>query len=572
MHEHREPPVAPASQADLARWRAIRAIVLARDGHTCRDCGEKCSQGEADVHHLIPRAAGGDDDPANLITLCDGCHAAHHPNLQGTLARRMIERWGLWVARLLDRQQELAGIDESVGAAMRLLGVARFRAPQLDVILTALRGELLLFVSATGSGKSLCFQIPILLTRGCGFIVSPLKALMSQQVASLQMKKIPSTFINGDLSPLEKKIRYKLLQEGAVKFLFCTPERFDPGMVRQAEVAEVSRARPSYLVIDEAHCIDRWGRDFRPNYGKLGAVRQALGNPPVLAFTATAGVEGQRRILASLGIPDARVVVTGVNRPNIKFLRLEVRKDEERYPSIADMLRVMPPGRAMLFVPTVNTGKELQAGLRSAGWDLPFYHSKLGTATEREMLLGRFTGRTEPPARVIICTNAFGMGLDVPDVRLVVHWQHPASAEDYLQEFGRAGRDGAPSIALLFTSERDEGLLRFMAGKTADMAPGDEEARAAVLAAKLAAIGQMRRIATASGGCVRDRIAAYFGDTPTPRRRNLSMRIAEWLLSRGTRVPPSPCCCDHCDGVNTADAAAVRAWAVRVYTQGPDPR
>ncbi|MBK6782139.1 MAG: DEAD/DEAH box helicase [Gemmatimonadetes bacterium] len=328
-----EPSLAPASQADLARWRAIRAIVLARDGHTCRDCGEKCSQGEADVHHLIPRAAGGDDDPANLITLCDGCHAARHPNLQGTLARRMIERWGLWVARLLDRQQELAGIDESVGAAMRLLGVPRFRAPQLDVILAALRGESLLFVSATGSGKSLCFQIPILLTRGCGFIVSPLKALMSQQVASLQMKKIPSTFINGDLSPLEKKIRYQLLHDGAVKFLFCTPERFDPGMVRQAEVAEVSRARPSYLVIDEAHCIDRWGRDFRPNYGKLGAVRQALCNPPVLAFSATAGAEGQLRIRASLAIPDARVVVTGVNRPNIKFLRLSVRRMRNGIPA-----------------------------------------------------------------------------------------------------------------------------------------------------------------------------------------------------------------------------------------------
>jgi len=263
---------------------------------------------------------------------------------------------------------------------------------------------------------------------------------MSQQVVDLQMKKVPATFINGDLGPQEKEIRYQLLRDGCIKFLYCTPERFDPRMVRQAEVNEITRARPAYLVIDEAHCIDRWGNDFRPNYGNLGAIRHALGSPPVLAFTATAGTQGQRRILESLGIPDARVVVTGVNRPNIKFVRLPNVKDKVRYSLITNLLRVMPHGRAMLFVPTVNTGKQLQDGLRSFELDLPFFHSKLGTANDRDMLLGQFTGRTDPPVRVIICTNAFGMGLDLPDVRLVVHWQHPASPEDYLQEFGRAGR------------------------------------------------------------------------------------------------------------------------------------
>src|SRR6267143_7253716 len=143
----------PPSQAHLEQWRAVRAVVLARDSHVCRACGETCSQGEADVHHLIPRAAGGVDEAANLITLCDGCHAAHHPNLQGTLARRMIERWGLRLARWLDRQHALAGIDEALGATIRLLGATRFRTPQLQVGLAALRGESLLLVSATGSGK-----------------------------------------------------------------------------------------------------------------------------------------------------------------------------------------------------------------------------------------------------------------------------------------------------------------------------------------------------------------------------------------------------------------------------------
>jgi ATP-dependent DNA helicase RecQ len=476
----------------------------------------------------------------------------------------MIERWGLKLARLLDRRNELADVDESLGAAMRLLGVARLRPHQLDVILAALRGESVLLVSATGSGKSLCFQMPILLSRGCGFVISPLKALMSEQVADLTRKKIPGTFINGDLSPQEKKVRYRLLRDRAIKFLYCTPERFDPEMVPAAEVREMARARPAFLVIDEAHCIDRWGKDFRPNYGRLGAVRQALGNPPVLAFTATAGARGQRRIRASLGIPSARVVVTGVNRPNIGFARLPGLKEEARYSLILDLLRVMPHGRAMLFVPTVNIGKQLKDGLRSLGVDVPFFHSKLGTANDRDMLLGRFTGRLDPPVRVIICTNAFGMGLDLPDVRLVVHWQYTASVEDYLQEFGRAGRDGKPSVAVLFTGDGDDGLLKFMAEKTSAMAVGDDAFKASVLEAKLVAIKDMRRIATSRGSCVRSVVLEYFGDTSSTPHRSVAVRIVTWLVSRSPRVRRTGFCCDRCDGVNVDN---VIEWTARVFAR-----
>ena len=554
-------------EAELEYWRAVRAVVVARDSNRCRACGETCPQGEADVHHLIPRASGGLDDPANLITLCDGCHAAQHPNLQGTLARRMVERWALRLAKVLDRRGELTGVDESIGAALRLLGVDRLRPPQLEVILAALRGESLLLVSPTGSGKSLCFQVPILLSRGCGFVISPLKALMSQQIVGLQTKKIPGTFINGDLAPQEKKIRYQWLRDGAIKFLYCTPERFDPTMVRQAEVDEITRTKPAYLVVDEAHCIDRWGKDFRPNYGRLGDIRRTLGDPPVLAFTATAGRRAQRRILISLGIPDARVVVTGVNRPNIKFVRLENLKEQARYSLIVRLLKVMPHGRAMLFVPTVKTGERLQAGLRSLGVDVPFYHSKLGTPNDRDMLLGRFTGRIAPPVRVIICTNAFGMGLDLPDVRLVVHWQHPASVEDYLQEFGRAGRDGKPSVAVVFINDDDDRVHRFMAEKTSEMAGGDAASKALLLESKLVAIEDVRRIVTSSGVCIRNSIVKYFGEMPSRRQKSISIRIVEWLLSRSGRTRQSQFCCDWCDRVNVADVDDIVHWAVQVFLQ-----
>lgn len=555
----------PSSQNQPDPWRAVRAFVLARDHNTCVSCGIVPEAGEADIHHLIPRAAGGLDEPSNLITLCDGCHAARHPNLQASLSRRMLERWGLRLAHWLDRQKELDNVDETLGAGLRLLGASRFRHPQLEVVLAALRGESLLLVSATGSGKSLCFQLPILLSHKVGVVISPLKALMSQQVTSLQGKQIPGTFINGDLGPREKKLRYQLLRNGVYKFLYCTPERFDPNMVRPAEVEEISRIRPSYLVIDEAHCIDRWGRDFRPNYGRLGDVRKMLGEPPVLAFTATAGVESQKRILKSLGVPKARVIVTGVNRPNIAMARLEKVSEPDRFRLIADLIRAMPAhpsGRAMLFVPTVRIGHRLRKGLGDIGLDVPFYHSQLGTANERDILFGRFLGRLSPQVNVVICTNAFGMGLDVPDVRLVVHWQQPASVEDYLQEFGRAGRDGKPSAAILFTDARDEGLLRYMAEKTAHGVTDAALSRNDALQARYTAISQMQKLAMARGHCFRKLIIRYFGGQSTTARSSIAVRIVTWLFERKSRVPEAKRCCDHCDGVTPQN---VVEWARAIF-------
>jgi superfamily II DNA helicase RecQ len=219
----------------------------------------------------------------------------------------------------------------------------------------------------------------------------------------------------------------------------------------------------------------------------------------------------------------------------------------------------------MVFVPTVRIGQQLRAGLRSLGLDVPFYHSKLGTANDRDMLLGRFTGRIHPPANVIICTNAFGMGLDLPDVRLVIHWQHPASVEDYLQEFGRAGRDGEPAVAVPFTGDKDVRLLQFMAEKTAETAAADEELKASALRAKLNAIRDMRQIATATRGCVRKNIVNYFGDMPSHRHRSIALRIVEWLLLRSVRLRRTPYCCDVCDSVKGSDPAGITAWAAGVF-------
>ncbi len=552
---------------DRPGWQAARSIVLDRDQRRCMRCGHECSRGEADVHHLVPRSLGGTDEPANLVTLCDGCHGARHPNLQAALSYRFLERWALKLAMWLDRQNELPLTTPHLAAVLRLFGWQKFRGNQLEVILAALNGEDVLLVSPTASGKSLCFQMPTLMRRGTAFVIVPLKALMNDQVIKLQEQEIPASFINGDLGPVEKELRYSLLERHAIKFLYCTPERFDPQMVRQLEIDRLSTIKPSFLVVDEAHCIDRWGSEFRPNYSRLGAVRQLLGSPPVLAFTATAGPAMRQRLLQSLGIPHARVVVSGVNRPNIALLRLEIPRDEERFEIINWFASIIGVGRTMIFVPTVKIGNLVQEGLRVRGQTVPFFHSRLGTANDRTVLQQQFTGRLLPEVPVIICTNAFGMGLDVPDVRLVVHWQHPASVEDYLQEFGRAGRDQEPALAVLFTNNNtDNQLLEFMARMSVDETDLDAAQKTQVLEAKHSQIQTIHNMAINRKLCLRQEIKLYFGDAQPQSRHSLALRIVRWLFLARKRKPNRKlnveACCDKCGKVTPNN---FRPWVRKIF-------
>ena len=216
-------------------------------------------------------------------------------------------------------------------------------------------------------------------------VVSPLKALMGEQVSSLLRRKIPSSYINSDIGADEKRLRYQLLAGNHFKLLYVAPERF---FVQSAnEQRQLRSLRPAYLVVDEAHCVDQWGRDFRPEYGRLKEVREALGSPPILAFTATAGQEMQKRILASLGVADAQVFVRGVDRPNIALLRWSVPVDERPW-AIAQLCRVQMPakGKVMIFVPTRKVGMALQKYLGEHGLETPFYHSQFGNAWDREQL------------------------------------------------------------------------------------------------------------------------------------------------------------------------------------------
>ncbi|MBB6411857.1 RecQ family ATP-dependent DNA helicase [Mesorhizobium sangaii] len=530
-------------------WVGVRRQVLERDGYRCVSCGCELKSREADVHHLLPRSMGGSDELSNLVTLCDGCHASHHPNLAGGLARRALERWAVAIARWLDREGAISEASGNFGPALRLFGLQRFRSGQLPIVLAALAGNSVLVVSPTGSGKTLCFQLPAVLRRGLSIVVSPLKTLMSEQVSDLLKKKVPATFINSDLSGEEKQARFSLLARNAVKLLYIAPERF---FVRnQDERERLKRSVPTFLVVDEAHCIDQWGRDFRPEYGRLREVREKLGSPPVLAFTATAGREMQQRILASLGIPDATVFVRDVDRPNIAFLRLRCPPDQ-RGEEIAALLRLpqLRGQNAMIFVPSVRVGEELQIALAGMGIEIPLYHSRLGTAWDRQELVKRFVGQSKPAVEQIICTNAFGMGLDIPNVRLVIHWQQSASVEDLLQEFGRAGRDGKPSVSAIFhdgqRSSRDANRLKFMAEKTVEGSGLDQGDREAMLEQRCRQIDQVADMLR-SASCFRRSITSYFEGDKAMRRPPVSERILEWVFAGRVKKVRLTACCDCCN-------------------------
>jgi RecQ family ATP-dependent DNA helicase len=371
---------------------------------------------------------------------------------------------------------------------------------------------------------------------------------MGEQVSALLRRKIPSSFINGDLGADEKRLRYRLLADNHFKLLYLAPERFFVKGINEQQV--LRSVRPAFLVIDEAHCVDQWGADFRPEYGRLKEVREALGSPPVLAFTATAGQEMQKRILTSLGIPDAQVFVRGVDRPNIALLRWVVPANGRAH-AVAQLCRLRMPGegKVMIFVPTQKIGQALQSYLHEQGLETPFYYSRLGDAWEREQLLKRFVGDSRPTVDRIICTSAFGMGLDIPNVRMVIHWQHPASLEDYLQEFGRAGRDGKASVAVLLhdrsNAKRDIGLLRFMADRAVGNAQLTAAAAQAVSSRKAQQIDGTASLVTSSG-CFREALVKYFTGPKRAVRKSFSTWLLELVFADRGVAQQEVICCDAC--------------------------
>ncbi len=338
-------------------------------------------------------------------------------------------------------------------AHLRRFGLSAFRSRQRDVISTVLAGRDCLCVMPTGEGKSLCYQLPGMILPALTLVVSPLIALMKDQVDQLQALGLPVTFINSTLSLTEQYARLDDMAAGRYRLVYVVPERF-----RSPRFLEAVRAVGlQLLAVDEAHCISEWGHDFRPDYARLGKFRRMLGLPPTIALTATATDAVRRDIVEQLDLRDPQTFITGFARPNLRYKVLSPRTEGEKTRRLLDFLR-KTPGSGIIYTATRKRSEEVAQSVNDElGRRTVAYHAGMLGDQRHKAQDAFMEGRVE----IVVATNAFGMGIDKPDVRFVVHYNLPGTLEAYYQEAGRAGRDGDPSQCLLLYSAVDRRIQEY---------------------------------------------------------------------------------------------------------------
>jgi ATP-dependent DNA helicase RecQ len=318
-----------------------------------------------------------------------------------------------------------------------------FRPGQEDIIQSVLNNRDTLALLPTGGGKSICFQIPALLNPGMAIVISPLIALMNDQVNGLKDKNIPAASVHSAMTYREIDLVLNNAIAGAYKFLYLSPERLITDMFRE----RLKHMKVNLLVIDEAHCISQWGYDFRPPYQRIAEVKEVLPDVPILALTATATPRVCDDIIRSLEMRQPVVFKNSFLRSNMHLI---VRKEENKWQKLLDIMKAVQ-GSAIIYVRSRKGTKELARFLQRHRITADYYHAGLKTEQRAAVQQSWITGKI----RVVACTNAFGMGIDKPDVRLVLHWDLPDSMEAYYQEAGRAGRDGKPCYAGIIYDQQD---------------------------------------------------------------------------------------------------------------------
>ena len=325
-------------------------------------------------------------------------------------------------------------------------GFEQFRPGQERAVASVLAGRDTLVVLPTGGGKSVCYQVPALLLPGITVVVSPLISLMKDQVDALTARGIPATFVNSTLSSAETAERMARVARGEVKMLYLAPERFDVGTAAE----RLRNVGVSLLAIDEAHCISEWGHDFRPSYLRVASVRERLGWPPVVALTATATQPVRLDVVRQLRMENAETIITGFDRENLHYHVVPTRSDAEKDAALIELL-AKHKGVAIVYASTRRSVEKVTRTIESAGISVAAYHAGLDDAHRHEVQ-DAFMNES---VRAIVATNAFGMGIDKSNVRMVVHHAMPGTLEAYYQEAGRAGRDGKHSDVYLLHSFPD---------------------------------------------------------------------------------------------------------------------
>jgi ATP-dependent DNA helicase RecQ len=387
-------------------------------------------------------------------------------------------------------------------------GLAEFRPWQREAIDELLdRSGRVLAIAPTGGGKSLCYQFPATELPGTTIVVSPLIALMEDQVRGLTERGISATYLASNLDAEERRVRANALREGKYRLVYVAPER-----LAHASVIESLRAlKPPLVAIDEAHCISQWGHDFRPDYLRLGEVLRSLAPPRVIACTATATPLVREEIIERLGLgKDARQILRGFARPNLHLTAEEIDGTRGRAQLVITALKEAlgtpgaPHGGAIVYATTRKSTEQLAGAVAERGWRARPYHA--GLDNEERMRVSHAFASAE--LDVVVATNAFGMGIDRPDIRTVIHVAAPGSIEAYYQEVGRAGRDGKPAHGLLITGAADIGVRRRLIeqGGRDGRVPSKEQVER-----QWSLFRDLMRYVEA-GSCRHDFILRYFGD------------------------------------------------------------